>query len=87
MAVTNATPAYAALALPILDIDNVRLIHRLWRQIKTVAESVISHATNANKRWLSAFITYLEGLLQMETRFSNWTFVFLSVKGIPKGGK
>ena len=74
VALTNATPAYAESALPLLKIQNVRLLHRSWREIKAIAESVISHETNANKRWLSAFINYLEGLLQMETRFSNRTY-------------
>jgi hypothetical protein len=84
---TNATPAYAAGALPLLQIQDVRVLHRSWREIKAIAESVISHETNANKRWLSAFITYLEGLLQMETRFSNWTYVVSLGQGNPEGWK
>ena len=85
VALTNATPAYAASALTLLQIPNVRLLHRSWREIKAIVESVISHETNANKRWLSAFTTYLEGLLQMETRFSNWTFVVSLGQGNPEG--
>lgn len=87
VALTNATRAYAKSALPVLQIKNVRLLHRSWREIKAIAESAISHETNANKRWLSAFITYLEGLLQMETRFSNWTYVVSLGQGNPEGWK
>jgi hypothetical protein len=87
IALTNATPAYAKSALPVLHTQNVRLLHRSWREIKAIAESTISHETNANKRWLSAFIIYLEGLLQMETRFSNWTYVVSLGQGDPEGWK
>jgi hypothetical protein len=87
VALTNATPAYATSALPILRIQSVNLLHRSWREIKAIAELSISHETNANKRWLGAFITYLEGLLQMETRFSTWTYVVSLSQGNPEGWK
>ena len=65
---TNAMPAYAAVALARLDseIQGVRLLHRSWREIKAIAESAISHETNANKGWLRSFIAYLEGLLVLQ---------------------
>src|ERR1035437_725921 len=50
VALTNATPAYAKSAMPVLSIHNVRLVHRSWREIKAIAESVIPHETHANKR-------------------------------------
>jgi hypothetical protein len=85
VALTNATPAYVESTLPLLQIQNVRLLHRSWREIQAIAESAISHETNANKRWLSSFIGYLEGMLQMETRFSNQTYVVALGQGNPEG--
>lgn len=84
---TNATPAYATVALARLasEMQGVRLLHRSWREIKAIAESVISRETNANKGWLRSFIAYLEGLLEMETRFSNRTYVVSLGRGNPEG--
>ena len=83
---TNATPAYGTDALARLEseIQGVRLLHRSWREIKVIAESAISRETNANKGWLRSFIAYLEGL-EMETRFSNRTYVVSLGRGNPKG--
>ena len=39
----------------------------------------------SNKAWLRSFIDYLGGLLQMETRYSNWTYVVSLGQGNPEG--
>jgi len=85
VALTNATPAYVATAFPQLDIQGVRLLRRSWRNIRAIAESVVAHETNANKGWLWSFITYLEGLLQMETKLSNRAYVVSLGQGNPDG--
>lgn len=83
--ISNATAAYAKSVLSRTEVRGARLLHRSWRQVKDIAACVVFHDTNANKRWLNSFIEYLEGLLQMETRFSNWTYVVALAKGNPKG--
>jgi hypothetical protein len=85
VALTNATPAYADAALGRMSISGVHLLHRSWRQVKALAESVVRIETNTNKQWLRGFSTCLEGLLQMETRFSNWVYVVSLAQGNPKG--
>ncbi len=85
VALTNATPAYSDSVLKGISIPDIRVLHRSWRQVKAIAESVIGVETNTNKHWLRAFSTYLEGLLQMETRFSNWAYVVSLAQGNPPG--
>jgi len=85
VALTNATPAYAASALASFNFRGILLMHRSWREIKAIVESVIPFETNANKLWLRAFVAYLNGVLQMETRFSNWTYVVSLGQGNPEG--
>lgn len=85
VAITNATPAYAASALGSCDVRSVSLMHRSWREIKAIVEAVIPIETNTNKLWLRAFVAYLDGVLQMETRFSNWTYVVSLGQGNPEG--
>lgn len=84
LSLTNATAHYASVALP-SEIEGIPLLHRSWRQLKGLAEEVANTETNVAKRWLRHFTTYLEGLLKMETRYLNWTYVVSLAGGNPEG--
>lgn len=84
VAVTNATPIFAATALSKV-IKGVPVCHRSWREIRIIAEKAAGLENNANKNWLRYFIGYLGRLLQMETRYSNLTYVVSLNSGVQEG--
>jgi hypothetical protein len=84
VALTNATPEYASLALP-GTVGGIPLHHKSWRQIRQIALGEQENEGYVARRWLMTFCDYLEGLLQMETKHSNWTYVVSLATGNPNG--
>lgn len=84
VALTNATAAYASVAL-VPNIEGVPVLHRSWRQIKDMAENSAPRENSTNKMWLRHFVSYVGRLLQMETQYSNWTYVVSLAIGNPDG--
>jgi len=84
VALTNATDEFAATVLD-TAIDGIDVAHRSWRAIKTLATKSRDHENHHAKRLLDEFITYLGGLTQMETKFSNLVYVVSIGAGNPEG--
>jgi len=84
VAITNATREFAEQTLP-KEVTGIPLVHRSWREIKALVECSMPVETRYSKRLLAEFVTYLEGLVQMETRYSNMAFVVSLGAGKPDG--
>lgn len=85
VALTNATPAFATAALEGISIPDVTLMHRSWRQLRSLAIRARPHDTHDAKRLLDQFIRYLEDILGMETENDNRVFVVSLGAGNPEG--
>jgi hypothetical protein len=83
--VSNATEEFAKIKLNPPQINEVGIVHRPWRAIKSIASTVRIRESNANKGLLDQFTSYLEGLLGMETRNSNMVYVVSLGQGNPTG--
>jgi hypothetical protein len=85
VAVTNATPAFAAATLNDLHVPEVTLAHRSWRRLRLLAIRARPDDTHDAKRLLDHFVVYLEGILGMETQYDNRVFVVSLGGGNPEG--
>lgn len=81
--VSNATPEFANIKLNPPVVDDVPVLHRSWRQLKSLAVQSRDRETNTNKRLLDEFVLYLERLLGLETRSSNMVYVVSLAHGNP----
>jgi hypothetical protein len=82
VALTNATDEFAATMLD-ATVDGINVAHRSWRAIKKLAARSRAEESNHAKRLLDEFVTYLDGLTQMETKFSNLVYVVSLGSGGP----
>lgn len=85
LAVTNATPAFAAAVLSASSVPNVVLAHRSWRQLRSFAIEARPHESHEAKRVLDQFMAYLEVILGMDTQYDNRVFVVSLGAGNPDG--
>ena len=85
VALTNATPEFATAALENISIPGVSLLHRSWRQVRSLAAEARPSETYEAKRLLDQFIHYLEVILGMETKYDNRVFVVSLGAGYPEG--
>jgi hypothetical protein len=74
VAVTNATPEYACLALP-PDLNGIPLRHLAWRTIRDLARSARPKEPVRNRGMLAEFESYLTEILGMEKTQSNMVYV------------
>jgi hypothetical protein len=74
VAVTNATPEYARLALP-ADVSGIPLRHLAWREIRDLARSAGPKEQVRSRGMLAEFEGYLTEILGMEKTQSNMVYV------------
>jgi hypothetical protein len=84
VALTSATPAFAQAHLA-SAVHGIPVLHRSWREVRRVALAARSRAGAQERRWIDEFATYLEGLVQMETRYSNMAYVVSLGASSPAG--
>jgi hypothetical protein len=88
VALTNVVPDLAKKKLDLLrpKLKPLALVHISWRQVKRLALAAKKKTNGSiNKRVLADLAKYLEGVLQMETKSSNYAYVLVLATGNPKG--
>jgi hypothetical protein len=85
VALTTATPAFAANGLATISLPGVTLTHRSWREVRSLAIQARAHDTQEAKRLLDQFIGYIEVILGMDTRYDNQVYVVSLGAGTPEG--
>jgi hypothetical protein len=85
VALTTATPAFAAGGLANIALPGVTLTHRSWRDLRSLATQARARDTHEAKRLLDQFINYIEVILGMETRYNNQVYVVSLGAGNPEG--
>jgi hypothetical protein len=85
VALTTATPAFAAGSLAGIALPGVTVTHRSWRDLRSLAVQARPHETHDAKRLLDQFMDYIEVILGMETRYDNRVFVVSLGGGNPEG--
>ena len=79
-----APPLAGTLGVP-AAIVGIPVVHRTWRQMRTLARAARGDEGHAAKRVLDQFIDYLGPILGMDTRYSNLVYVVSLGAGIPDG--
>ena len=87
VALTNATQHAASTALASMSVPGANLTHRSWRQIRELARKARAKESNRAKVLLDDFISYLGGIVGMETKFANRVYVVSLGAGNPDGWK
>lgn len=85
VALTNATQHAASTALASMSVPGANLTHRSWRQICELAVEARAKESNRAKALLDDFISYLGGIVGMETKFDNRVYVVSLGSGNPEG--
>jgi hypothetical protein len=85
VALTSATPAFAAAQLAHISLPDVTLKHRSWREVRTLAIQSRPSDTHDAKRLLDQFVCYIEEILGMDTRYDNRVYVVSLGAGNPNG--
>lgn len=71
VALTTATPTFAAEGLGKITLPGVTLVHRSWREVRCLAIQARAHDTHDAKRLLDQFVGHIEMILGMDTRYDN----------------
>ncbi|MBN8466292.1 hypothetical protein JYJ95_07195 [Corallococcus exiguus] len=85
LTLTDVAPTRAAASSLPSALDGVRIMHRTWRQIRTLAHEARANEGHAAKRVLDQFAGYLGAILGMETHFSNLVYVVSLASGFGPG--
>lgn len=72
---TDIAPALASTATLPGELAGVPVLHRTWKQIRSLASAARAREGHAAKRVLDQFIGYLGAILGMDTRYSNLVYV------------
>ena len=84
-AITNATPAFAKVALAQLSPPGLTVRHLSWRQVRGLAVEARRLEKSSGNRILADLIHYLEDLIDMERRFDNRVYVVSLSEDIQPG--
>ena len=66
---------YANVYLPFKFINNIQVHHLSWKKIYELANSAAVDSGTLQKNLLKELIKYLEGIITMQTKESNWVYV------------
>jgi hypothetical protein len=78
VALTNASDAFAKEQLD-REVDGIKVVHIRWRKMQKLASKSRKEESHHGKRVLDEFVSYLDGVTQMETKFSN-----VPLRGVPR---
>src|SRR5262249_13194207 len=67
-------------------VGGVEVVHRSWRFVKTLAAKSRNNENNHTKRLIDEFVTYLDGLMQMEPNSRTLCTSCRSVPAIRRAG-
>ncbi len=77
--------AYATHYLQIKKIGNYPVIPLSWKEVATLAINSKTLGSNSEKRLLDELLTYLRGLISMQSVDSNWVYVVSLGSSNPEG--
>src|SRR6185437_8971724 len=72
---SECSPEYARLHMPVDELDGVPVVHVSWREVSRLAAMARRLGTPAEKRLLDELEVYLRGLMTMQQVESNWVYV------------
>lgn len=87
LVMSECSDEYACLNLESRKIAGVEIHPISWKQIAHLATGVRKNCSHAERRILQELLTYLQGLMTMQNRDSNWVFVVSLGSGTPEGWK
>ncbi len=72
---SECSDLYAMTFLPFTEINGIPVKHLSWKRIYEIANASKATSTNAGKALLTELLKYLEGLMTMQKKDSNWVYV------------
>jgi hypothetical protein len=84
LALTECSPAYARRRLP-AAVGGVPVRHRSWTELVRMIEGLSRTGRHAERRLLQELVRYLRGVMTMQNKTSNWTYVVALNRQTPHG--
>lgn len=75
VSMSECSSSYANAYLPFHQINGIPILHLSWKTIYNTAFKSKTTSNNAQKHLLDELMLYLEGIMTMQTKDSNWVYV------------
>lgn len=83
VSMSECSISYALSNLPFQQKNGIPILHMPWSFIYDTAQKSKSSSNNAQKHLLDELLKYLEGIMTMQTKDSNWVYVVSLSYGKP----
>lgn len=84
VSMSECSISYALSNLPFQQKNGIPILHMPWSFIYETAQKSKSSSNNAQKHLLDELLKYLEGIMTMQTKDSNWVYVVSLSHGKPE---